>query len=90
MSATDPARLTPGERYQRDATFHWLVDTMRSALEAAEYTPTELREAVILAATIHEQTAVRSILLDESVVDRATWLPSFLRRVATEQRPATG
>lgn len=70
----DPARLTPGERYQRDAEFHALVETIRAALAGGRYTPTELREAVILAATLHEQTTLRSWFIEDRDV------ASFLRR----------
>lgn len=54
------ARLSPETRYLRDPEFHALVHLLLQALERCDYTPTELREAVILAATIHEQHRVRS------------------------------
>lgn len=47
-------RLTPAFRYQRDATFAALVDMMESSLHTADFTPTELREAVMLAAIRYE------------------------------------
>jgi hypothetical protein len=45
-------QLEPRERYLRDAEFHALVDQMRIFIRNCQYTPTELREAAILAATI--------------------------------------
>ena len=42
--------MTPRERYQRDPAFARLVKTVYASLERCEFTPTELREAVILAA----------------------------------------
>ena len=51
----EPSRLTPEERYNRDPMFHYLVHVLLDELQAARYTPTELREACILAATIHEE-----------------------------------
>lgn len=57
-------RLTPDERYVRDAMFHHLVDYLRASIEQAQYTPTELREAVILAATHHEMFSTRRIMAD--------------------------
>lgn len=54
-----PARLTPAERYQTDPAFHLLVDFLRGMLGQGDYTPSELREAVILAATIHEADTIR-------------------------------
>lgn len=43
-------RLSPEERYRRDVAFHVLVDTLEAHCNAGNYTPTELREAVMLAA----------------------------------------
>jgi hypothetical protein len=47
-------RLRPEERYHRDPTFAALVDVMEAAIHRAEYTPTELREAAMLAAVRYE------------------------------------
>ena len=49
-----PNRLPPEERYQRDPAFHALVTMLRQAIANADYTPTELREAVTLACIQHE------------------------------------
>jgi len=43
-------RLPASERYLRDPAFRNLVDVVEGLIWRAEYTPTELREAVILAA----------------------------------------
>jgi hypothetical protein len=51
-------RLTPAFRYQRDATFAALVNMMESHLHTADFTPTELREAVMLAAIRYESRRV--------------------------------
>lgn len=45
---------TPRERYNHDPHFHQLVDLLESFIERAEFTPSELREAAILAAINHE------------------------------------
>jgi len=47
--------MTPRERYQNDPEFHTLVDTIFMTIERCQYTPTELREAVMLAAIMHEE-----------------------------------
>lgn len=39
----------PEERYERDPVFRSLVDTMTHFILTAQYTPTELREAALLA-----------------------------------------
>lgn len=43
-------RLPASERYLRDPAFRNLVAVLEALIYKAEYTPTELREAVILAA----------------------------------------
>jgi hypothetical protein len=57
VAVGDPAanRLPAAERYLRDPVFHHLVDTMLAAIQGGVFTPTEIREAAILAATIHER-----------------------------------
>jgi hypothetical protein len=52
-------RLTPADRYQRDPVFRSIVDVLEQLLHKGDYTPTELREAAILAATIHENHTIR-------------------------------
>ncbi len=47
-------RLTPTFRYQRDPMFAALVNMLESSLHTADFTPTELREAVMLAAIRYE------------------------------------
>jgi hypothetical protein len=46
--------MTAEERYQRDPAFHTMVDLLEQLVHKGEYTPTELREAVVLAATHYE------------------------------------
>jgi hypothetical protein len=46
--------LSPDERYLRDPMFRALVDVLEAQIHNAQYTPSELREAVILAATRYE------------------------------------
>lgn len=49
-----PFPLTPDERYLRDPMFRQLVDVLEHHIETANYTPTELREAAVLAAIHYE------------------------------------
>jgi hypothetical protein len=53
-------------RYLNDATFHRVVDLMRSFLSAYHITPHELREAAILAATMHESERIRPLFISTS------------------------
>lgn len=52
-------RLTPEERFLRDPKFCALVSLIESYLHHAEYTATELREAVMLAAIRYESRQIR-------------------------------
>lgn len=56
--------MTPEERYRRDPVFHRLVDLMLAQLRECNMTATEIREAAIFAAQLHEMTTVRHILTD--------------------------
>lgn len=50
------------DRYQTDSAFHALVDMLQAQLHGGNYTPTELREAVMLAATLYENTHIRPLI----------------------------
>lgn len=43
------------ERYENDPVFHRYVDMMRMAIQELHLTPSELREAAMLAAIIEEE-----------------------------------
>lgn len=59
------SRLSPAERYRRDPHFATLVDTLQAhMLDPAHYTPTELREAVMLAAIMFEDRRMRMVFID--------------------------
>lgn len=64
--------MTPKERYEHDPVFHQLVDLLRHYLEenaCRQYTPTELREAVILAASMYDFLHIRPMIM----TDRELW-----------------
>lgn len=54
--------MTPSDRYLRDPLFHALVKSMLAHLQNASLTGTELREAAILAAQIHEVNNIRPVM----------------------------
>lgn len=55
-------RLPAAYRYDRDPAFRELVDALEDQIMMGDYTPTELREAAILAATHYEQRTIHSHL----------------------------
>ena len=57
-------RTSSTERYQSDPHFHHLVDLLYVVVEKAEFTPTEIREAVMLAQTKYEELHIRHLILD--------------------------
>jgi hypothetical protein len=54
--------MTPEERYRRDPKFHSLVDTIRSLIRDMKFTPTEIREAAMLAQYLHEMEFPRPVV----------------------------
>ena len=69
---------TPQEKYENDAQYHTLVDLIYSWIENCQYTPSEVREAAMLAAIIHEQNTVRFLPIpmskgDEAMLDLIQW-----------------
>ncbi len=67
---------TPEERYRTDAHFHMLVDMMEGFYHKAEYTPSEMREAAVLAAIHYEMKTVRPLRI---AVGDPGEVPEFLR-----------
>jgi hypothetical protein len=63
--------MPPRDRYERDPHFRALVDVLYHHIEAAHFTPTEIREAAILAQIRYEERRPRRhflLLPDEQAV----------------------
>jgi len=58
---------TPRERYENDNHYRALVDTMEVHIHAAQFTPSEMREAALLASIHYEMTHVKSYLVPPRV-----------------------
>lgn len=65
-------RLPAQERYLRDPQYNALVDMFYHQLLSGGYTPTELREAVILAATKFEMYHTRHMIFGS---DKQVFIP---------------
>ena len=55
------------EKYLKDPIFHSLVDLMVHHIVEARFTPSEMREAAILASIIYEGQNVRSFRVPEDI-----------------------
>jgi len=67
MDNKERALMSPEERYQCDPWFHKLVDTLTHFIIAAKFTPSELREAAILAAIHYEYFTTKRSMIKPSV-----------------------
>lgn len=56
--------MSTTERYQTDAQFRQLVDLMYSYIDHAQFTPSEIREAAMLAHILYEERRLRPIIID--------------------------
>jgi len=68
---------TPKEKYMNDPEYHHLVRTLESMIERAHFTPSELREACILASINYEMRHIRDIKIDPRLNDALMVLDEF-------------
>lgn len=64
--------ISPRERYFSDPEFNKLVDMMVNSIHSCHYTPSELREAAILASIIYQESQPPSLILQD--VRISNWL----------------
>lgn len=86
---------TPREKYFKDLEYHALVDTLVAFINQAKYTPSEIREACILASIIYEERRihtqeVRASMMPEDVEEALfvlnDWTEGKSPRELTEDR----
>lgn len=70
------------DRYYQDTTFHTLVDIMVSHIHDGNFTPSEMREAAMLASILYEELNVRRYPYIEREVEYA--LRTIRERVKSE------
>jgi len=63
--------LTARERYQTDAHFQALVNMMVEHIKRHNYTPSEMREASILASIIYEEQNIYQFAIIDPTVENA-------------------
>lgn len=78
MTRYDPLdlRSVPEVRYQHDSKFKQIVDLMHHFIQRAEFTPTEMREAALLACIHYESYQVRRMYLDPAQYNMSSVNPS--------------
>jgi hypothetical protein len=77
--------MSPKDRYRNDPVFRNLVDVMQSLLEdnaCRQYTPTELREAVMLAASMYECRNIQPILIQDGEISYELSHEASARKIA--------
>jgi len=57
---------TPEEKYLNDPRYRHLVDTVAALIHAAEFTPSEIREACMLGCIHYEQSRVHKYFIDDA------------------------
>lgn len=71
---------TPREKYMNDPEYHHLVQLMESFIERARFTPSELREACVLASINYEMRHVRESQIEPEVLHAFEILDRFTTR----------
>jgi len=74
---------TPKEKYLSDPSYNRLVTTLEGLIEEARFTPSELREACVLASINYEMRHIREHGIDSRVIEALDTLETF----ATQKRP---
>ncbi|MFA5920124.1 MAG: hypothetical protein WC856_02385 [Methylococcaceae bacterium] len=71
---------SPKEKYMNDPEYHNLVNMLESLIERAHFTPSELREACILASINYEMRHIRDFRIDPRLDDALRTLDAFASR----------
>lgn len=53
---------TPREKYQHDPNYRVLVDTLCAHIHACNFTPSEIRQAALLACILYEEQKIRTTI----------------------------
>lgn len=69
---------TPKDKYMNDPEYHHLVITLEQMIEQARFTPSELREACMLACINYEMRHVRDVYINPEVENAIKVLDRFI------------
>ena len=75
---------TPKEKYMNDPEYHHLVQMLESLIEQSRFTPSELREACVLASINYEMRHIREHQIDPRVFGAL----DTLERYTSRRKPA--
>lgn len=75
---------SPKEKYINDPEYHHLVQTLEALIEQARFTPSELREACVLASINYEMRHIRDMQIDPRADEALRYLDSF---ISTRNKP---
>ena len=71
---------SPKEKYMNDPEYHQLVDMLESFIDRARFTPSELREAAVLASINYEMRHGRDFVIDPRTNEAFRILDDFASR----------
>lgn len=71
---------TPREKYMNDPEYHNLVRALEQFIERAQFTPSELREAAVLASINYEMRHIRQQTIDPRAEGALRILDEFVSR----------
>lgn len=71
---------TPAEKYMNDPEYNALVKMLEQFIERARFTPSEMREACVLACINYEMRRVREFTLDPVTFEALRTLEEFATR----------
>jgi uncharacterized protein (UPF0147 family) len=73
-------RMSPKDKYMNDPEYHQLVRMLESFIHQAKFTPSELREACVLASINYEMTHIRDRQIDPRAAQALDILDEFAAR----------
>ncbi len=71
---------TPRDKYMNDPEYHQLVDMLESFVELTRFTPSEMREAAVLACINYEMRHVREMTINPRTEEAFRILDEFTTR----------
>lgn len=77
------------KRYQNDPMFHRVVDTILSWIHCMNVTPSEARDAAMLASIMHEERTIRNLMIQDEPPHRVI-CPFCGAKPNTEHDPGCG